>query len=72
MMTSLDETPVSGSEEEGGTMGEPKKRSTEPSLYTRIRLGSSVCISLVQVDLVEMGEAIRGTEENTGFETAKQ
>lgn len=32
IVMSLDETPVSGSGDDGGTTGEPRRRSTEPSL----------------------------------------
>ena len=60
MTMSFDETPVCGSVMEGGTIREPKRRSTVPSLQTLIRLGSSFTISLLLVGVGLIVEAIEG------------
>ena len=54
-MMSFEETFVVGSWGDGGTKGEPKRRSTVPSLYMRIAAGRiSVAISLVGVEAMGM------------------
>lgn len=69
MTTSFDKTPVSesGFSGDGGTIGDPKRRSTVPSLYTLITESSSISISFVLVE-----EAIEDTDQRTEYLNLKQ